>query len=170
MRRLRFVVLAQPFAEGAELADVDLAPMAIEQLDEAAHVRPFAAVGQGDAHVDLGDGVLLAALPVEDTDGIAQALDAGAIEREAALVPLGVDIAQLRPAPAQRRFAARAGLAAVHSSSSPRSTVTAAPPIQPRTLPGAASGRTSSSTRPGRPISSPWVKTSLRGRACGSAD
>src|SRR5207245_1880444 len=118
---------------------------------------PLALVGERDAHVDLRDGVLLAALAIEHADGIAEPLHAGAVEGEAALVLLGMDVAQK-----MRRLS--------HSSSSPRSTVTAAPQIQPRTLPGSASGRTSTSTRPGRRISSPWVKTSLRGMISGSTD
>src|SRR5205807_9146449 len=96
VRRLGVVVLAQFGAERAELADVDLAPVPVQELDEPAHVRAAPAVRDGYADVDLGDGVLLAALAVEDADRVAQTFDAGAIEREPARVALGMDVAQRR--------------------------------------------------------------------------
>src|SRR5207248_11132043 len=160
------VVLAQLRAERPELADVDLAPVAVEQLDEAAHVRALALVRDRDAHVDLGHGVLQAVRAIEHADGIAQALHARPVERNSPVVPLAVDVAQRRQAAPQGRFHLR-GATRLHSSSSPRRTVTALPPIHPRTLAGPGSGRTSTSTRPGLPISSPWRKTSRRGSAPG---
>src|SRR6267142_2485338 len=144
-------------------------PVQVEQLDEAAHVRALALGRHRDAHVDLGDGVLQAPGPVEHADRIAQPLHAGAIQREAAIVPLALHVAQRGQAPAQRGLGLRYAYASrFHSSSSPRRMVTAFPPMKPRTLPGPWSGLTSTSTRPGRPISSPWVKTSRRGIGSGS--
>src|SRR5207249_4849322 len=181
VRGVRVVVAAQLRAEAAKLADVDLAPVPVEQLDEAAHVRALALVRDRYAHVDLGDGVLDAAGPIEHADRIAEALHPRPIERKPARVPLAVDVAERGYGAAERRF--RSGSAArLHSSSSPRRIVTALPPIQPRGAAGTESGadgdtiswcprlcsaRISTSMRPGRPISSPCVNTRRRGSSAG---
>src|SRR5207237_10632970 len=46
-RRVRVVVAAQLRAERAELADVDLPPVAVQDFDEAARVRGLALVWHG---------------------------------------------------------------------------------------------------------------------------
>src|SRR5207249_1007454 len=63
VRGVRVVVAAQLRAEAAKLADVDLAPVPVEQLDEAAHLPALALVRHRYAHVYLGDGVLDADAP-----------------------------------------------------------------------------------------------------------
>src|SRR4051794_10908366 len=88
------VIAPELAAQLAELADVDLAPVPVEQLDEAAHVRALALVRQRHAHVDFGDGVLDALLPIADADRIAQPGDPGPLQIELARVLLAVHVAE----------------------------------------------------------------------------
>src|SRR5256885_1042839 len=86
--------------------------------------------------------LLMALLPVEDADGVAQPFHPRAVERELALVVLLVHVAQPDP----ELGSSRALHALVPRSSSPRRTTVARPPIHERTWPGLKVGRTSTVT------------------------
>src|SRR5216684_6462297 len=193
------MVAAQLGAERAEAADVDLAAVPVEQLDEAAHVRPAPPVRERHAHVDLRHRVLLPVHPIQHADRVPQALHPGPLQGKLPPILLAVHIPQL---PYKSRFGngsrtTRFGLTqrarrvalgrgffgflpsrALRSlretvfhgrSSSPRRMTVARPVIQARRSEGFDSGRSSISIRPGRPSSSPWVKTSLRGTSAGTS-
>ena len=70
----------------AERVDRDLALVAIQDLDEARHVRAFEIVRQVHVHVEIGDRVLLAARAVLDLDRVENVLDADAIDGNAARI------------------------------------------------------------------------------------
>jgi hypothetical protein len=97
------VVAAQLGAERAEAADVDLPAVAVEQLDEPAHVRAAPAVRQRHAHVDLGDRMLLPVGPVQHADRVAQAFHPGPLQVQLPPILLAVHIPQLPPRRRTRR-------------------------------------------------------------------
>lgn len=68
------------------------AGVVVEDLEEPAHVRALLVVGQGDVHVDGGDGGLLAAVGGAEADRINDVLDADAVDRDVALVLRGLHV------------------------------------------------------------------------------
>src|SRR5712692_5020303 len=89
------MVAAQLGAERAEAADVDLAAVPVEQLDEAAHVRPAPPVWERHAHVDLRHRVLLPVHPIQHADRVPQALHPGSLEVQLPPILLAVTVPQL---------------------------------------------------------------------------
>ena len=70
----------------AERLDRDLALVPVQHLDEARHVRALEVVRQGHVHVEVRDGVLLAARAVLDAHRVVDVLDADLVDRDLARV------------------------------------------------------------------------------------
>ena len=60
----------------------DLALVLVQHLDEARHVRALEVVGQGDVHVEVGDGVLLAGAAILDAHRVVDVLDPHLVDRD----------------------------------------------------------------------------------------
>ena len=96
-------VLGHLLQHRAEGIDRNLALVPVQDLDEARHVRALEIVGQVHVHVEIGDGVLLAAGAVLDLDRMADVLDADPVDRNSA---------RCRRGPARPRSADAAGFSA----------------------------------------------------------
>ena len=84
--------LSQFSQDYAELLEVHLSPVGIEDLDEAAHVGPLVVVGQIDVHVDAGHGLLGAVPLVADGDRVADVLDPHLVDLDVAVVFQALDV------------------------------------------------------------------------------
>ena len=81
-----FEFLRHLMQHGREVFDGDLTFAAVENLDEARHVRALVVVRQADVHVEHGDGVLHAARAVEHLDRVTDGLDADPVDGDMARI------------------------------------------------------------------------------------
>ena len=66
--------------------------VAVQNLDEARHVRALEVLRQVHVHVEVGDRVLFPARPVLDLDRVVDVLDADLVDRDAAGVGQALDV------------------------------------------------------------------------------
>jgi hypothetical protein len=81
--------LRQHFAEGI---DRNFTLMPVQDLDEAGHVRAFEVVRQVHIHVEIRDGVLLAAGAILHLDRVIDVLDAHFVDRDLARVGMALHV------------------------------------------------------------------------------
>lgn len=96
-------VAAQLAQQRRDCAHRDLAAVAVEHLDEAAHVRPLEVVGEAHREGNRGDGVLALVEAVEDDDRVTQIAGANAVDRQAAVVGSVLDVGEVRAGGGRRR-------------------------------------------------------------------
>jgi hypothetical protein len=88
----------------AERVDRDFALVQVQDLDEARHVRALEIVGQRHVHVEVGDGVLVAAGAVTHAHRVVHVLDADLVDRDLARVGAALDVFDGRHARAAKRL------------------------------------------------------------------
>ena len=86
MSGLRFQQFSHLAEHMLERFHRNLALMTVEYFHEARHVRAFEIVRQVHVHVEIGDGVLLAAGTVADADRVTDILDPDLVDRNTARI------------------------------------------------------------------------------------
>jgi len=88
---VRLETLRHGGQHGTERLDGDLA-LAVQYLHEPGHVRAFEVVRQADVHVERGDRVLLSGGAVLHPHGVADVLDADAVDGQPTRVGAALDV------------------------------------------------------------------------------